>query len=78
MNRFALAQLNRGELDGVRILPTSAYNIMWSPEIATALPSPWEKKLGLGWFLGGPSGASHGGARRWRHGLLLRSDYGAG
>ena len=53
MNRFALAQLNRGALDGVRILPTSAYNIMWAPEIDTALPSPWEKQLGLGWFLGG-------------------------
>ncbi|HSC75707.1 MAG TPA: serine hydrolase domain-containing protein [Pseudomonadales bacterium] len=56
MNRFALTQLNRGELDGVRILPTSAYNIMWTPQIDTALPSPWEKTLGLGWFLGGPAG----------------------
>jgi hypothetical protein len=25
---------------------------MWAPEIATSLPSPWEKQLGLGWFLG--------------------------
>lgn len=56
MNRFALAQLNRGELDGVRILPASAYREMWAPEIPTSLPSPWEKTLGLGWFLGGPTG----------------------
>lgn len=52
MNRFAIAQLQRGRIDNVQLLPASAYDAMWSPEIATNLPSPWEKNLGLGWFLG--------------------------
>lgn len=64
MNRFALAQLQRGKLDGVRILPASAYDTMWHPEIPTAIPSPWERTLGLGWFLGEHDGhrlVGHGG-----------------
>lgn len=52
MNRFALAHLRYGELDGVRVLPASAYAEMWSPQIHTNMPSPWEQQLGLGWFLG--------------------------
>ncbi len=64
MNRFALAQLQRGKLHGVRILPASAYDLMWHPEIPTTLPSHWEKTLGLGWFLGEHDGhrlVGHGG-----------------
>lgn len=64
MNRFAMAQLNRGRLGDVEILPASAYDVMWHPEIATTLYSPWEKTLGLGWFLGEDKGhrlVGHGG-----------------
>jgi CubicO group peptidase (beta-lactamase class C family) len=52
MSRFALAQLNHGQWKTQQLLPASAYAAMWAPEIPTSLPSPWEKELGLGWFLG--------------------------
>lgn len=52
MNRFANAQLQRGHVGTTQLVPAAAYDAMWSPEIATNLPSPWEKNLGLGWFLG--------------------------
>jgi CubicO group peptidase (beta-lactamase class C family) len=64
MNRFAQAQLGRGQLGWNRILPAKAYDTMWAPEIPTALHSPWEKTLGLGWFLGEHAGhrlVGHGG-----------------
>lgn len=53
MNRFALAQLDRGRLDGVRILPATAYETLWHGQIATTIESLWERQLGLGWFVGG-------------------------
>jgi CubicO group peptidase (beta-lactamase class C family) len=65
MSRFALAQLNQGQLGEVRILPVTAYEEMWTPQGDTNLPSPWERKVGLGWFLGGQEGhrlVGHGGA----------------
>jgi CubicO group peptidase (beta-lactamase class C family) len=52
MMRFALAQMNRGELDGVRIVDASAYKTMWHAEIPTAIESPWERNVGIGWFMG--------------------------
>lgn len=64
MSRYALAQLNQGQLGETRILPTAAYEEMWTPQGDTNLPSPWEKKVGLGWFLGGQEGhrlVGHGG-----------------
>jgi CubicO group peptidase (beta-lactamase class C family) len=64
MNRFALAQLNQGQLGGMRILPPAVYQTMWGPEIDTAIESPWEKQLGLGWFIGDHAGhhlVGHGG-----------------
>lgn len=52
MERFALVQLEAGASTR-SIMPPSAYKTMWTSEIATSMPSPWEKTLGLGWFLGG-------------------------
>jgi CubicO group peptidase (beta-lactamase class C family)/predicted dienelactone hydrolase len=53
--RFAIANMNQGELDGVRVLPASAYDKMWAPEAA----SPWAENFGpqvtsygLGWWVG--------------------------
>jgi CubicO group peptidase (beta-lactamase class C family)/predicted dienelactone hydrolase len=53
--RFARANLNQGELDGVRILPASAYDEMWAPQA----DSPWAEMFGpsvasygLGWWVG--------------------------
>jgi CubicO group peptidase (beta-lactamase class C family) len=55
MARFAIANLNQGELDGTRVLPASAYEEMWAPQAA----SPWAEMFGpqvasygLGWWVG--------------------------
>lgn len=55
MARFAIANLNEGELDGTRILPSAAYDEMWSPQAE----SPWAEMFGpalntygLGWWVG--------------------------
>ncbi|MEZ4768829.1 MAG: serine hydrolase [Caldilineales bacterium] len=55
MARFAIANLNEGELDGTRILPPAAYDEMWSPQAE----SPWAEMFGpplnaygLGWWVG--------------------------
>lgn len=45
MTRWALANLNRGVLDGERILPSSAYDLLWRPV------SEKVSHMGLGWFL---------------------------
>jgi CubicO group peptidase (beta-lactamase class C family) len=64
MNRYALVQLDQGITPQSRVLPASAYKIMWTPEIPTNMQSKWEKNLGLGWFLGDHDGhrlVGHGG-----------------
>ncbi len=45
MCRWALANLNRGALDGVRILADSTYELMWQPT------GEGFSHMGLGWFL---------------------------
>ena len=50
MSRFAMANLNRGELDGKRILPAQAYDLMWKPA------SEQFDDIGIGWFLTGYKG----------------------
>lgn len=64
MNRFALAQLNRGQLGEVRILPAAAYEEMWGTTYEYNLPSPPETGYGLGWGIGELAGhrmIDHGG-----------------
>ena len=36
MARFAVANMNHGELDGTRVLPASAYDEMWAPQAASS------------------------------------------
>jgi len=60
MARWALANLNHGELDGRRILKEEAYDIMWKP--AQKLSDG--RAVGISWFLGeyrGQATVSHGG-----------------
>jgi len=45
MCRWAMANLNHGELDGTRILNESAYEILWNQG------SEISKNIGLGWFI---------------------------
>jgi CubicO group peptidase (beta-lactamase class C family) len=72
MARWAIANMNRGQLDGVRILKASTYDVMWKP--ATELhgkPSP----TGISWFLGEYRGnrlVEHGGGDTgFRTGLAM-------
>jgi CubicO group peptidase (beta-lactamase class C family) len=60
MARWALANLNHGELDGRRILKEQTYAIMWKP--AHKLSD--SDSVGISWFLGeyrGQATVSHGG-----------------
>jgi len=45
MSRWAMANLNRGELDGKRILKASTYDLMWKPA-----GEKWQQ-IGISWFL---------------------------
>jgi CubicO group peptidase (beta-lactamase class C family) len=73
MCRWALANLEHGELDGARILETGSYDEMWAREDET--PS-----IGLSWFLGdlgGHATVSHsGGDTGFNSNLLILPDDG--
>ena len=45
MSRWAIANMNRGELDGKRILKTTSYDLMWKPA-GERFP-----QIGISWFL---------------------------
>lgn len=46
MSRWAMANMNRGELDGKRILKGSTYDMMWKPA------GEQFTRVGISWFLG--------------------------
>ncbi|MFY9610479.1 MAG: serine hydrolase [Blastocatellia bacterium] len=46
MSRWAMANMNRGELDGKRILKASTYEVMWKPA------GEQFTRAGVSWFLG--------------------------
>jgi CubicO group peptidase (beta-lactamase class C family) len=75
MARWAMVNLNRGELDGVRILRPSTYDLMWTP---TKLPTTPSRVGGISWFLSkyrGNSVVEHGGSDTgFRTGLALLPD----
>lgn len=66
MARYALAHLNRGELNGVRILNDAAYDLMWEPVSDTTIPNPVVAQYGLGWMIG-----EHNGYRTIGHDGLI-------
>jgi CubicO group peptidase (beta-lactamase class C family) len=60
MARWAIANMNRGELDGHRILKTSTYDVMWK----RATPPDAKANVGISWFLSEADGeqrVSHNG-----------------
>jgi CubicO group peptidase (beta-lactamase class C family) len=72
MSRWARANLNRGELDGRRILDSAAYDVLWRPVAPVEFCRPPEhtvcratdSSVGLSWFLQKKDGrliVSHGG-----------------
>ncbi len=50
-SRWAIANLNRGELDGVRILQPESYDLLWRRYVETG-DEGWGEAVGLSWFLG--------------------------
>jgi len=55
MSRWAIANMNRGELNGVRILKASTYDVMWRPAGDFVLPAdvPIAKSYpGISWRVG--------------------------
>ena len=75
MARWAIANMNGGELDGQRILQASTREMMWKP--ARQLGSP-EDAVGLSWFLGAYRGTRmvghEGGDTGYRTDLVLLPD----
>lgn len=51
MARYAIANLNRGELDGRRILPANAYETLWKPAAKAEGSGPFAQ-YGCGWYVG--------------------------
>jgi CubicO group peptidase (beta-lactamase class C family) len=84
MAKLAQAALNRGELDGHRILPDGAFDTMWSVQWATPFgdfpfgrhhPSTIMADWGAGWFLGEVNGqqvaSSYGGEHGFNAAMIL-------
>ena len=66
MSRWAIANLDGGQLDGARILERATREKMWTParEISSPGPDVRRQAIGLSWFLGTHRGhdiVSHGG-----------------
>jgi CubicO group peptidase (beta-lactamase class C family) len=60
MARWAMANINRGELSGQRILKNSTYDVMWKP----AVEAGGRGSVGISWFLNdlnGQQAVFHGG-----------------
>jgi CubicO group peptidase (beta-lactamase class C family) len=51
MSRWAIANMNRGELEGSRILDPSSYEILWTPEVEVGVRDGRLVNVGLSWFL---------------------------
>ena len=73
MTRWMLANLNRGELNGRRILRAESYDLLW-----TTTTDPGSPQVGLSWFLGEHAGhrtvAHGGGDTGFRSYILLLPD----
>jgi len=54
MTRWAMANMNHGELDGRRILPESTYAAMWKPteEVGEPAVGTFVTAEGISWYLG--------------------------
>ena len=64
MSRWAIANMNRGELEGRRILDASSYELLWTPEVEVGAKDGRPRHIGLSWFLSTYAGyqtVSHGG-----------------
>ncbi len=72
MTRWAMANMNRGELDGRRILPASTYGSLWAPAEDVGEPAIGTHVTaeGISWYLGAYRGHFLGHSQRrrsWLH-----------
>ncbi len=55
MNRWAIANLNHGEINGRRILKVSSHDLLWQPAFDVGIVDnptiPSDMKVGLSWFI---------------------------
>jgi len=64
MSKWAIANMNRGELEGRRILDASSYELLWEPAVLVGARDNIPRHVGLSWFLSSYAGyqtVSHGG-----------------
>jgi CubicO group peptidase (beta-lactamase class C family) len=64
MSQWAIANMNRGELEGRRILDASSYELLWAPAVGVGARDGRMVHVGLSWFLSDYAGyqtVSHGG-----------------
>jgi CubicO group peptidase (beta-lactamase class C family) len=66
MSRWAIANMNSGELEGSRILAEPSYELLWTPALESVRVSGDNRPvhIGLSWFLSEKEGnqiVSHGG-----------------
>jgi CubicO group peptidase (beta-lactamase class C family) len=82
MSRWAIANMNRGELEGRRILDELSYELLWTPAIEGVRVSGDNRPvhIGLSWFLSERAGnqiVSHGGRDTgYRANFVLYPDVG--
>lgn len=50
MGRWALANMNRGTLDGARILADATYDLLWTPQVDPSLPASEGINYGFGTY----------------------------
>ena len=81
MSRWAIANMNRGELEGSQILDAASYDLLWEPSVMVGVRDGRRIRLGLSWFLsrfGGQPTVYHGGADiGYRTNLVMVPDAGA-
>jgi len=63
MSRWAIANMNRGELEGRRILDASSYELLWAPAVEVGVRDGKPAYVGLSWFL-----SEHAGFQEVYHG----------
>jgi CubicO group peptidase (beta-lactamase class C family) len=80
MSRWAIANMNRGELEGTRILDASSYELLWEPTVIVGTRHRRQVRLGLSWFLSGfneqPTVYHGGGDIGYRTNFLMAPDAG--
>jgi CubicO group peptidase (beta-lactamase class C family) len=80
MSRWAIANMQGGELEGRRILDASSYELLWSPSVEVGFKDNKPVHIGLSWFLsdyGGYQTVFHsGGDTGYRTNFFMVPDAG--